>query len=59
MLFMTKSAILTNNQKLIINEINVDTPVNEAIVRLIHEIETGKLEPSIDNIGYLGGKATT
>lgn len=41
------------------NEINVDTPVNEAIVRLIHEIETGKLEPSIDNIGYLGGKATT
>ena len=37
------------------DEINIDTPVNESIVHLIHEVETGNLVPSIDNIDHLAG----
>ena len=39
------------------DEINVDTPVNESIVHLIHEVETGNLVPSIDNIDHLAGQS--
>ena len=35
------------------DEIDVDTPVNESIVHLIHEVETGNLVPSIDNLDHL------
>ncbi len=31
-------------------EVNVPTPINDAVVRLIHEIEEGKRKPSFDNL---------
>ena len=34
-------------------EVGVPTPVNEAITRLIHQIEAGELEPDVSNVKHL------